>query len=301
MWKLNIAINKNQDLIKMIKEESLIKYVMVGNNDFAYRIPASYELEEIDLLNQYLDQQEIIVNMTKLFHNHELPMVKQYLLALKDKGINTIMIADLAIVQICRELNLQMQIIYNTETTITNQYFDYFAKQNNFYGIEVAKEINLKEIKEIVENKQTIVGCSIQGQIYMYQSMRPLLTNFFAMQKQSFEQDKQYYLFDKEREVYYPITENKQGTHILASNDVCMIHKLDDLIDIELDYVKLDAYLYKGSDFNHIVQLYIEAIKLLQANPEIYQAKKMEYFKTIKQLCPYKQFSTGFFYKTTIY
>ena len=227
--------------------------------------------------------------------------VENYLNQLVSVGVKTIIVADLGIVEMVKRLNINLYIIYSTETTITNKYFSEFASDLNLLGIELAKEITLNEIKEICDYKKCQVGISIHGQIYMYQSIRRLLTNYQEEVNIKLDDNKEYRLYDNERDVYYPVIENEQGTHILSSNDLCMIHKLDDLIDVDLDYVKLDSYLYKTSDFNKILELYINAYNELINDKQSYIDNKKSYLNQVNEIAPYKSYSTGFFYKKTIY
>ena len=139
------------------------------------------------------------------------------------------------------------------------------------------------------------------GHIYMYQSLRPLISNYQNYQQQSFDLNEEFYLYDSERDVHYPIIENEQGTHILASSDLCTIHKLHDLADLNLEYVKLDSFLYKNSDFKQILNLYVEAYELLINDSNQYQQIAKTYLEKVEAICPYKKFQTGFLYKRTVY
>lgn len=300
MWKFNVVPYKDEDTFMLLSKHECIGAVIVGNNKYALRCSADFSITEIKELVQKFNK-EVIVNVNKLFHNHEMMDVENYLNQLVSVGVKTIIVADLGIVEMVKRLNINLDIIYSTETTITNKYFSEFASDLNLLGIELAKEITLNEIKEICDYKKCQVGISIHGQIYMYQSIRRLLTNYQEEVNIKLDDNKEYRLYDNERDVYYPIIENEQGTHILSSNDLCMIHKLDDLIDVDLDYVKLDSYLYKASDFNKILELYINAYNELINDKQSYIDNKKSYLNQVNEIAPYKSYSTGFFYKKTIY
>lgn len=300
MWKFNIVPYKEKTTFDIIKDEECVNGVIVGNNKYALRCSADFSITEIEQLVTNFNK-EVIVNVNKLFHNHELVDLTNYLNDLVKIGVKTIIVGDLGVVEIVKTNNINLKIIYSTETTITNKYFSEFASNLDLLGIELAKEITLNEIKEVCEDKQGQVGIAIHGQIYMYQSLRRLLTNYQDEVEITLADDKEYRLYDSERDVYYPVIENQQGTHILSSNDLCMIHKLDDLIDVDLDYVKLDSYLYKPQDFNHILTLYIQAYKQLITDKQDYIEHKKSYLQQVNEIAPYKSYSTGFFYKKTIY
>lgn len=300
MWKYSVVVSPDHELIDYCLKTDAIGALIVANNQFALRANGDFRVDDINKL-QAATNKPIIVNINKLFHNHQLPQLEQYLIDLDKIGIEYIYVADLGILNIIKQHNLKIKAIYNTETTITNHYFSQLSEWLGISGIEVAKEINLKEIKAICDNKQGLVSMSGHGHIYMYQSLRPLLTNYQNYQHQSFDLNEEFYLYDSERDVHYPIIENEQGTHILASSDLCTIHKLHDLSNLNLDYVKLDSFLYKNSDFKQILSLYVEAYELLISDPSQYQQIAKTYLEKVESICPYKKFQTGFLYKRTVY
>ena len=51
------------------------------------------------------------------------------------------------------------------------------------------------------------------------------------------------FLHDKERNNKYPIYEDENGTHIMSPNDMCMIDELEELIEAEVDCLKIDGVL----------------------------------------------------------
>lgn len=300
MWKYSVVVSPDQDLIDYCLKTNAIGALIVANNQFALRANGDFSVDDINKLQEATNK-PIIVNINKLFHNHQLPQLEQYLIDLDNIGIEYIYVADLGILNIIKEHNLKLKVIYNTETTITNNYFSQLSDWLGISGIEVAKEINLKEIKAICYHKQGLVSMSGHGHIYMYQSLRPLISNYQNYQQQSFDLNEEFYLYDSERDVHYPIIENEQGTHILASSDLCTIHKLHDLADLNLEYVKLDSFLYKNSDFKQILSLYVEAYELLIKDSSQYQQIAKTYLKKVEEICPYKKFQTGFLYKRTVY
>lgn len=300
MWKYSVVVSPDQDLIDYCLKTNAIGALIVANNQFALRANGDFSVDDINKLQEATNK-PIIVNINKLFHNHQLPQLEQYLIDLDNIGIEYIYVADLGILNIIKEHNLKLKVIYNTETTITNHYFSQLSDWLGISGIEVAKEINLKEIKAICDHKQGLVSMSGHGHIYMYQSLRPLISNYQNYQQQSFDLNEEFYLYDSERDVHYPIIENEQGTHILASSDLCTIHKLHDLADLNLEYVKLDSFLYKNSDFKQILSLYVEAYELLINDSSQYQQIAKTYLEKVEAICPYKKFQTGFLYKRTVY
>ncbi len=299
MNRLNITPFSVENAL-MYKDNDYIEGFVVGNFKFGLRQIVEFDLQMIEQLRSETSK-NIYVNCMKLIHNQELQELTSYLQELANIGVDYVIFSDFAVQQLINENNINVKTIYSTETTITNKYFSEFAKEIGASGIDVAKEITLKEIEEIAANKEGLVFANIHSHIYMYQSVRKMLTNYGDVQNQVYDNDKDYYLFDEERNVYYPIVENEQGTHLLASNDICMINHLEKMLKLDVDAFKIDAFGYKLSEYNAIIEKYIEAINLYETDLEAYKERKRELLNEIKNIVPHKKMGTGFYFKKTIF
>lgn len=273
---------------------------VVGDNTFGLRQVRNFDLAAIEQL-KINTEKLVFVAVTKLFHNHELEKLEKYLIELDQINADYVIFSDFAVLNLIKKNNLKLKVLYSTETTITNKYFTEYAKEIGVDGVDVAKEITLKEIAEIAENKQSQVAINIHSHIYMYQSVRKMITNYGDVQNQKYDKEKDYYLFDEERGVYYPIVENEQGTHLLASNDICMINHLDKLLALDVDFYKLDAFGYKQAEFDQILALYLTAINMCEADQDLYVQKKREFLSDVKAVAEHKKMGTGFYFKKTVF
>ncbi len=299
MHKLTITPFNIEHAIKW-NESEMIEGFIVGSNTFGLRQITNFDLEMIAEL-RHITNKKIFVNVTKLIHNHELEGLKKYLLELGKIKIDYIIFSDFAVLNLINQLELDVKTIYSTETTITNNSFTEFASEIGVNGVDLAKEITYQEIQEIAENKQSEVMINIHSHIYMYQSVRKMITNYQNIQKRDYDLKRDYYLYDEERNNYYPLVENQQGTHLLASNDLCTINHLDKINTLNVDYLIMNGFGYTKTTFDQIINLYIEAYLLLLDDSEKYTEQKREYLNQIKALVPHKKMGTGFYFKKTIY
>lgn len=299
MKKINITPYSVEHALKY-NDENLIAGFVLGNFQFGLRTITDFNLTMIKQLRESTEK-NIYINCMKLIHNSELSVLTQYLKELAAIGVDYIIFSDFAVQQIIDEENLDLKTIYSTETTITNQYFSSYAQEFGASGIDLAKEITYKEIAEIAENKCGMVLVNIHSHIYMYQSVRKMLTNYGEIQNKNYNDQREYYLYDEERDVRYPIVENEQGTHLLASNDICMINHLDKLLTIDIDAYKIDGFGYKVNEYDQILNKYIQAINLWINDVDEYKAQKRNLLQDIKDCVPHKKMGTGFYFKKTIY
>ena len=284
------------DQLKLFDQDSFINGYHVSCDVYGLRGVSDFSLDMIMDLRKKT-KKNIFVNVNKLIHNSELKDLEEYIIKLDTIGVDFIVFGDFAVIQIINENNLKIKSIYCTETTITNKYFTSMAKETGITGIDTAKEITLSEVDNICKNKQSLVSMNIHGHIYMYQSKRKLITNYKNHTGLDIDVTDNYKLYDPERDQSYPIIENKQGTHLLASHDVMLINHLDKLVDIDLDFMKIDGFGYEKCDFEAIVNLYKEAFVSIETGN--YNGK--EYAKRLRELVTYKDFDNGFFFKKTMY
>lgn len=280
----------------------MVDKIIVGSNLFGLRQVTDFNLQEIQVVVDFAHNFDIecFVAVNKIIHNHELSVLEEYLINLQQVKVDGVIFSDLAIAHILEVNNIALKSIYSTETTITNSSFTKFAKDNGIDGVETAKEISLEEVNEIALNKQSEVMVQIHGHLYMYQSIRRMVENFSQFQGKEMERDEMF-LYDEERKKAYPLIQNEQGTHVLASNNLAMIHKLDELDLENIDSLRLDPLLYTAKEYSQIVDLYYEAIELLMRDKLAYKEQSRLFLKRLKQVKPNQKYGTGFFYKKTMF
>ncbi|WOO89301.1 peptidase U32 family protein [Mollicutes bacterium LVI A0078] len=277
--------------------------IIVGSNQFGLRQVTDFSIDDIEVVAAFAHKFEIkcYVAVNKIMHNRDLEPLTEYLKALKAVNVDGVIFSDLAVPQILEIESIALESIYSTETTITNSSFTHFANVNDITGVETAKEITLEEVNELAAEKSSQVMVQIHGHLYMYQSIRNMVDNFSQFQDKNMNSDDAMYLYDSERKRAYPLIQNEQGTHMLSSNNLAMIHKLNELDLENIDSLRIDPLLYTPTEYNQIVELYIKALTDLDANKEEYIAKARSYLKELKIIKPEQKYGTGFFYKKTMF
>lgn len=289
--------------VQKLSENEHVKRIIVGNNTFGIRQIYDFSLSEIKQAAIIAAQfnKELFVAVNKIFHEAEFESLTSFLQELNELGITGIIFSDLGVYTVVKDQAFDFKLEYSTETTITNNYFTIFANDHNIFSIDLAKELSFKAIEEISVNTKSAISINIHGHIYMYQSMRKLISNYLDVQNTTIDNEQKYYLHDTERQVYYPIIENQQGTHLLSAHDVCTIQHIPNLLALNIDYFKLDGFGYSRGQYDQLIDIYSLAFDTAQADIDQYNQLKRDLFLQIKENNPTKRFSTGFFFKETIY
>jgi len=298
----------NHEHLLTTLQSAYLDIFIIGEDKLSSRLPYCYELAEltdtISIINNA--NKAAYIDLRAMITNDLLPYVTEvleYLLPLQVAGI---LFSDPAVYMLAKELNCSIPLISVSDTTTTN----WFSVKNWYNkGIEhvvIAKELTRFAIESIDSNlSDTPVALDIQvfGPLAMFHSRRKLLNNYYK-QLAKINNDEQQYLFDAERNVYYPIIENVSGTHIFSPKDVCLIDEFAFLAKIKhLQFLRIDAFGHTPEFMDKIYTLFTTAWTEFSNNDKEYSGKKQDYLQQVIKLYPneYRTCDKGFFYKPTIY
>lgn len=294
---MNVSLN-DPALLKELEKLEQIQGYYVGNFQFGLRQVYDFSIEQINEIKNNTNR-NVFVCVNKLMHDNDLEALEQYLIALSKTDVDYVIFSDFAVSEISLKINASYRLIYGTETTITNHYFTELAKDSGFDGVELAKEITLAEVIEIGNNKAAKISIQIHGHMYMYQSVRKLIDNYQSTTNCTIDSNDELYLYDQERDNYYRVLQNEQGTHILASNDLCMVSHLDKVKKADVDFLKIDGFGYTKEQYLSLLTIYNKAFTDLENGS--YKENKKAYLDEIKAMFTHKRFDAGFYFKETIY
>jgi len=94
-------------------------------------------------------------------------------------------------------------------------------------------------------------------------------------------------------DTYLPIFQDKHGSYILSSKDLCLLEYIPDLIDAGVDALKIEGRM-KGINYvGNVVKSYRQAIDEYLSKPEKYAFRK-EWFEELRKVS-HRGYTTGFF------
>lgn len=282
---------------------------LVGEQFFGLRLPAEFTLEDITAARNLTLKQnkKLYVAMNALFHNDKLDKLAPYMTKLQEIGVDGIVFGDPAVIIARREAGVIIPLHWNTEQTATNYFTaNYWGKRGAIRAV-LARELSLEEVVEVKENAEVQIEVQVHGMTCIFQSKRSLLGNYFLFQEKAMEvenrsKNKNMFLHDKERSNKYPIYEDSNGTHIFSPNDMCMIDELDELLDAEIDSLKIDGILQDPAYVTAVTGYYRQAIDAYYESRAAYKAYKKDLLKKIEEIQPpIRPLDTGFYFKETVY
>lgn len=278
--------------------------VAVGSELYGLRLPGDFSLGMIaEATKQAHDKNaKLYVVMNALIHNEMLEGMDDYIKQLEAFNVDSIIFGDPAVLVIAKEVAPQIPLHWNTETTATNfETIQYWTKKSISRAV-LARELSLEEVIEIKQNVTVDVQVQVHGLTNIFHSKRNLVTNYLEHidNQEALETMKEKNLFlreDKRPDEKYPVFEDRHGTHIMSSFDICMIDHLSELLNAGVDSFKIEGVLHSTDYLVKVTKLYREAIdKAFNAEPT------GEFTKLIAEFQPKDlPLNTGFYYKEQYY
>ncbi|NOU91094.1 U32 family peptidase [Paenibacillus sp. LMG 31460] len=283
--------------------------VIIGEARYGMRLPGEVKLDEMQEAVSWAHEQKakVYVAVNNIFDNNALEGLYDYLAKLQEYGVDAIIFGDPAVLMNARSLPKPLALHWNAEMTSTNYATaNYWAKQGAT-RVVLARELNMEQVLAFKEHAELAVEVQVHGITNIYHSKRELVKNYIEHQgNDAADQDRSIerglFLIEHERrDQRYPVYEDSNGTHIMSSEDICMLENLPELMDGQIDSLKIEGLL-KSSLYNEtVVRSYRAVIDAYAADPEGYIFQQEWLDEIVKLQDPERELSYGFFYKEQVY
>ncbi len=294
METLKVAVNYGADAVYM------------GGSRFGLRAKAdNFTYEEMKSAVEYAHAHNVKVYVTvNVFaHNEDIEGLKAYFEEIRNIGIDAVLIADPGVFSLARQIMPEMEIHISTQANNTNYMTYRFWYDMGVKRVVCARELSLREIKEIRQNipDDLEIEAFVHGAMCISYSGRCLLSNYFTGR----DANKgacthpcrwKYAVMEETRPgEYLPVEEDERGTYIFNSKDLCMIDHIPDLVDAGIQSLKVEGRMKTSLYVAVAARTYREAIDDYFESPELYESKLDHYREEIAS-CTMRDFTTGFYY-----
>ena len=280
--------------------------VYLGGEAFGLRAKAkNFTNEEIKEGIAFAHERGVKVYITAniLAHNEDLAGVEAYFEELKEIKPDALIISDPGVFAIAKRVIPDMEIHISTQANNTNYGTYLFWRQLGAKRVVSARELSLREIKEIRERipEDMEIESFIHGAMCISYSGRCLLSNFLvgrdANQGACTHPCRWKYSIVEETRPgeYMPVFENERGTYIFNSKDLCMIEHIPEMIDAGIDSFKIEGRMKAVLYVATVARTYRKAIDDYQKDPALYQAN-LDWYREEIAKCTYREFTTGFYF-----
>jgi putative protease len=232
--------------------------------------------------------------------NDEQTAIADYLRMLAEYKADAVIIADPGVLRLAQKHIPHMPVHLSTQANTTNYNSALFWKQAGVNRIIAARELTLNEIKEIVNLGGLQIEAFVHGAMCISYSGRCLLSNFLTNRDSNRGSCAhpcrwKYAVVEEFRPgEYMPIAEDKQGSYIFNSKDLCMIAHIPELVESGIHSLKIEGRMKGINYLATTVKVYRQALDAYGANPEAYRLKD-EWVQQLESI-NHRGYSTGFYF-----
>lgn len=268
-----------------------VEGIVVSNDAIASRLTSSFSLEEIQALCCDFD---VYILMNLLYREDQLPTLRTWLHDLHNLPIKGIIFQDFAVLSLVKKMNWEIELIYHPETLATNHLT---LNDLSVFGVTKAflsREISLEEINQICRQLTIESIVQVHGVIYLGQSGRKLLTNYFNYH--DYPYNDQLRVLCKDSDIETMVSEDQHGTNMMTTSELCALEILN---QIESEWVYIETLGMEEVRALELTSLYHDAV--LSINEGTFTKDIHAYRPILGQLMKHQPQTMGFFHDSTVY
>ncbi len=210
----------------------------------------NFEDDEIEKAVNYAHSlnKKVYITVNILAHEADFDGLKEYIEYLDKIGVDAVIVADVGIIKLIRDVAPNLDIHVSTQANVTNSYSAKFFQDMGVKRIVLARELSIEEIKKIHDAVPDMeLEVFVHGAMCISYSGRCLLSNYFTGRDSNRGACVQacrweYTITEKSRQgQQFPIEEDERGTYILNSKDLCMIKHLKELEEAGVCSFKIEG------------------------------------------------------------
>lgn len=269
-----------------------------GLRAFANNFSREQIVEALDFAHQH--EKKIYIAVNSVIKNHELELLKDFIIFLNEVGADAIIFSDPAIIKIIKDENLNLPLHLSTQVSTLNKFSCMFWESQGIERIIMSREATLKDIEDIVKslNGTIEIEAFVHGAMCIAYSGRCLMSAVLIGRSGNKGECAQpcrweYTIHEAGYpDDYLPIEQDENGTYILNSKDLMMIDHIDDLISAGISSFKIEGRMKSVYYVASVVNSYRKAIDNYcdkGIKPDIFLKNELEKSAT-------RHFTTGFYY-----
>jgi len=263
--------------------------IYLGGLQFGARSQAqNFTTEEIVELIKYahLYNVKVYVTVNTLIKENEFDEVVEFVEELYLNNIDAIIIQDIGLATYL--LNVYPDIVLHASTQMNIHSLEQakFIKSLGFKRIVLGRECSIETIKQIKENVDIELEVFVHGALCMSYSGNCLMSSFIG--KRSGNRGK----CAQPCRLLYSLDDNDKPSYLLSPKDLMTLDKLNQLLDIEVDSLKIEGRMKRSEYVGLVTKIYSEAVN------SYYNKQQYDFnaaFKQLKELFN-REFTKGYIF-----
>lgn len=239
--------------------------VYLGARDFSLRERAkNFAPEELAAAVEYAHARGVKLYLTVNVYPHEehLADIKHLLAVACDAGVDAFIIADPGIFRLAGEVAPEVARHISTQANCTNSEAVRFWREQGASRVILGREVTLAECEQINAASDIELEVFVHGAVCMSYSGRCLLSGFLTGRSANLGDCAQpcrwqYRLVEERRPgEYMPVEEDRWGSYILNSKDLCLIEMLPEIMQAGVASLKIEGRMKSAYYVANVTRIY---------------------------------------------
>lgn len=277
--------------------------VYVGGVDFSLRaLSENFNREQLALATEYTHNKgkKIYVAVNIIAKNADFSLLEDYLRYLYKIKVDAVIVSDPGVIMLIKSCAPGLEIHLSTQASTMNKYTAEFWVKQGVKRIVLARELSLKEVKEISEYCGGEIEVFAHGAMCISYSGRCLLSNYLTGRESNRGACVQccrweYEIREKSKKdgEFLPIEEDSRGTYILNSKDLNLISYLDELYTSGAVSLKIEGRMKSEYYLATVINAYRRAIDCYEKQGASYKDDLL--FENEVSKTAHRAFTTAYF------
>ena len=154
--------------------------VYIGGRDYSLRANANnFSIEEIEEACTFAHNlnKKVYLTLNIVFHNEDIEGVNEFIDKVVKAGIDAFIVSDPFLIRYIKD-NYDVEVHLSTQGSTTNKESVLFWKEEGLDRVVLAREVSIKEIKEIMDYSPIDLEVFIHGAMCTFYSGRCCLSNY---------------------------------------------------------------------------------------------------------------------------
>jgi putative protease len=244
---------------------------------------------------------KVYVTINIIPHNDDFTGMADYIKEITELRADAVIVSDPGILSLVREISPDMPVHISTQANVINYMSARFWQQQGVSRIVAAREMSLSELSFMHQMLPDMeLEAFVHGAMCISYSGRCLLSNYMCGRDANRGDCAhpcrwKYHLTEETRPgEYFPVEEDKSGTFIFNSRDLCMIEYIPQLAKAGIYSLKIEGRMKSVFYVATIVRAYRNALDRWRENPGGYGTES-RWIEEVSKVS-HRGFTTGFFF-----
>ena len=199
-----------------------------------------------------------------------------------------------------KEIIPSARIHISTQANITNYLGVKFFEEMGAVRVNLAREVKFSDLKKIIELSNIEIEVFIHGALCISYSGRCMLSKYMSGRDANMGQCAHscrwnYYLMEEGRpNLFFPVDQDKNGTYIYNSRDLCLLPKLSLLADSGVRSFKIEGRMKTENYVSLVTWVYRRALDLIGQGK--FKDESISYLEVELDKCSHRNFTRGFMF-----